>query len=50
MSNTNHRVAVIPGTMATLYMNATMPGRWQVVCHINEHISKGMVGWYTVSQ
>lgn len=48
-SDADH-VASILSTMATLYMNATMPGNWQVVCHINEHISKGMVGWYSVSQ
>lgn len=32
-SDADH-VAAIPDTMATLYMNATMPGNWQVVCHI----------------
>lgn len=34
--------------MATLYMNATMPGSWQVLCHVNEHLAKGMMGYYSV--
>ena len=38
----------IPGTMSTLYMNATAPGTWQVICHSNEHQSKGMVAYYSI--
>ena len=34
--------------MATLYMNATGPGHWQLICHINEHVSKGMMTYYDV--
>ena len=49
VSDADH-VDVLPGTMSTLYMNATMPGHWQIVCHINAHVGTGMVGWYTVSQ
>lgn len=41
-------LGVIPGTMATLYMNATGAGKWQVICHTNEHVHKGMIGYYDV--
>lgn len=34
--------------MATLYMNATGAGKWQVICHTNEHAHKGMIGYYDV--
>ena len=45
---TNKWLDVVPGTMVTLYMNATGPGQWQLICHINEHVSKGMVTYYNI--
>ena len=34
--------------METLYMNAAGAGDWQLICHINEHVSKGMVTYYRI--
>ena len=34
--------------MVTLYMNATGAGNWQLICHINEHVSKGMMTYYNI--
>ena len=36
------------GNMAALYMNATGKGLWQVICHVNNHVAKGMVSNYWV--
>lgn len=36
------------GNMMTLQMNATATGTWQVICHVNNHLSDGMDGLYTV--
>lgn len=41
-------VSLNDGTGHTLYMNATSPGLWQVVCHVNDHHQKGMLGNYRV--
>jgi FtsP/CotA-like multicopper oxidase with cupredoxin domain len=38
------------GEMFTLYMTATTPGVWMMLCHIGDHISVGgMAAFYTVS-
>jgi len=37
-----------PGEMFALFMNATGVGLWQVICHVADHHSKGMVGDYLV--
>ncbi len=36
------------GNMMTLQMNATATGIWQVLCHVNDHLSAGMEGNYQV--
>jgi FtsP/CotA-like multicopper oxidase with cupredoxin domain len=40
--------AVSPGEMFSLFMNATGVGLWQVICHVTDHHSMGMVGDYWV--
>lgn len=37
-----------PGNHATVKMNAHGVGSWQVVCHVNHHISTGMVALYNI--
>ncbi|KAF2095204.1 Cupredoxin [Rhizodiscina lignyota] len=41
-------VAINPGQMITVTMNAANPGWWQVICHFNQHLSKGMEANYIV--
>lgn len=36
------------GNMVTLQMNASATGIWQVICHVNNHLSDGMDGLYQV--
>lgn len=36
------------GAGHTLYMNATSEGLWQVICHVEDHHQKGMLGNYRV--
>jgi FtsP/CotA-like multicopper oxidase with cupredoxin domain len=36
------------GEGKALYMNATVPGLWQVICHVNDHHQMGMVGNYRI--
>lgn len=38
------------GEMAPLYMRATGAGLWQVICHVDDHLAKGMVANYWVMQ
>lgn len=40
--------AVDSGNMAALYMNASNVGLWQLICHINDHLSSGMLASYHV--
>ncbi|KAI7330553.1 Cupredoxin [Hortaea werneckii] len=43
-----YAVSINDGVGKTLYMNATEPGLWQVLCHVNNHQTKGMVSNYNV--
>ena len=36
------------GAFATLQMNATATGIWQVLCHVSNHLSEGMQNFYQV--
>lgn len=36
------------GTMYALYMTADLPGVWQLVCHVNDHLNEGMQQDYRV--
>lgn len=36
------------GDMFTLKMRAGLPGVWEVVCHVQDHLAKGMVNNYKV--
>lgn len=36
--------------MATLFMQATGAGLWQLICHVDDHLAKGMVANYWVMQ
>lgn len=36
------------GVGKTLLTDASGTGKWQVVCHVNDHLEKGMVGDYQV--
>lgn len=38
------------GGMAALYMHATGAGMWQLICHVDNHLGKGMVANYWVMQ
>ncbi|TKA76881.1 hypothetical protein B0A55_03207 [Friedmanniomyces simplex] len=44
----NYAISVNDGVGKTLYMNATGAGKWQVICHVNNHQTKGMVSDYQV--
>jgi manganese oxidase len=41
-------VPLNPGEMKTVKMTATNPGWWQMICHFNTHLSKGMEASYIV--
>jgi uncharacterized cupredoxin-like copper-binding protein len=45
---TNVIAGLADGDMKTLYMNATGGGQWQVLCHVANHLSAGMVSNYRV--
>lgn len=36
------------GEMHTLFMRAALPGVWQVLCHVNNHLSGGMEHDYQI--
>lgn len=36
--------------MVTLHMDAVGSGKWQVICHVSNHMGAGMEGFYTVYQ
>ncbi|KAK0930467.1 hypothetical protein LTR29_016681 [Friedmanniomyces endolithicus] len=44
----DYAVSLNDGVGKTLYMNATGGGKWQVICHVNNHQTKGMVNDYEV--
>lgn len=37
-----------PGQMVTTTMSAANPGWWQLICHFNTHLSKGMEANYVI--
>lgn len=41
-------VALNPGQMKTVTMTAANPGWWQLICHFNTHLSKGMEANYII--
>ena len=41
-------VPINPGQMLTTHMTALNPGSWQLICHFNTHLSKGMEAWYRI--
>ncbi|KAH0282181.1 Cupredoxin, partial [Aureobasidium sp. EXF-3399] len=43
-----YAIALGDGVGKTLVMDATGPGLWQVVCHVESHLSAGMVANYKV--
>lgn len=44
----SYAVSINDGVGRTLYMNATNPGKWQVLCHVSNHQAKGMVADYQI--
>lgn len=44
----SYAVSMNDGVGRTLYMNATNPGKWQVLCHVSNHQAKGMVADYQI--
>ncbi|XP_025095314.1 hephaestin-like protein [Pomacea canaliculata] len=49
-SGTHHRdvTQLYPGIFRDVTMNATMPGKWLLHCHVHDHIKAGMETFYTV--
>ena len=45
---TTAAVANNPGQMITTTMTAMNPGLWQLICHMNTHLSKGMEANYMI--
>ncbi|KAI5258094.1 Cupredoxin [Aureobasidium subglaciale] len=45
-----YAISINDGVGKTLYMDATGPGLWQVICHVDNHQAKGMVANYKVFQ
>lgn len=43
-----YAVSLNDGVGKTLYMTAAEPGLWQVICHVDNHQTKGMVANYNV--
>jgi len=43
-----YATSINAGIGKTLYMNATDRGKWQVICHVNNHHDDGMVSDYMV--
>lgn len=43
-----YSVSLNDGVGHALYMNATAVGKWQVICHVNNHQAKGMVADYQI--
>lgn len=43
-------VPLNPGQMVTVNMTALNPGQWQLICHFNTHLSKGMEANYIIYQ
>lgn len=41
-------VAINPGQMITTTMTPANPGFWQVICHFNTHLAKGMEANYII--
>lgn len=41
-------VPINPGQMLTTTMTALNPGWWQLICHFNTHLSKGMEANYRI--
>jgi manganese oxidase len=41
-------VPINPGQMVTATMAASNPGWWQLICHFNTHLSKGMEANYRI--
>lgn len=50
--NLGHRhtdvVELLPGSMATVDMNADNPGTWLLHCHVSDHMEAGMMATYTI--
>ena len=41
-------ISINDGEMKTLAMSATATGSWQLICHVSDHLSAGMLDYYTV--
>jgi FtsP/CotA-like multicopper oxidase with cupredoxin domain len=41
-------IELLPGSMATVDMNADNPGTWMYHCHVADHIKAGMLATYTI--
>jgi len=39
---------LLPGSMKILDMQPDNPGTWLFHCHVNDHITAGMIALYTV--
>lgn len=44
----NYAIALNDGVGKTLVQDATAVGKWQVICHVNNHQNKGMLGDYQI--
>jgi len=43
-------IELLPGSMATVDMNADNPGTWLFHCHVADHMEGGMMATYTIYQ
>jgi FtsP/CotA-like multicopper oxidase with cupredoxin domain len=40
---------LLPGSMKVFDMKPDAPGTWMYHCHVNDHITAGMLALYTVN-
>ena len=43
-------VELLPGSMKTVDMTPDNPGTWLLHCHVNDHITAGMMALFTVTE
>jgi FtsP/CotA-like multicopper oxidase with cupredoxin domain len=42
-------IELLPGSMKVFDMQPDDPGTWMYHCHVNDHITAGMLALYTVN-
>lgn len=50
MGSRTDMVELLPGSMKTVDMVPDNPGTWLYHCHVNDHITQGMMALFTVSE